>query len=119
MNQLEMFGQNIYLLIGILLFLVLLLVVLVLSWAGVRITIFGWRQRQSLRDQRTARFHRDGTRMPPQGEGICVRCGRAGFDVYCLPGNQRLCEACYRAARDSAAAVLHPTGDSSAPAGRV
>lgn len=96
-----MFAQNIYLLIGILLFLALVFVAFVLGWSGIRMALFGWRQRKARRDQHAARFHDDGTPIPPRGEGLCGRCGRAGFDIYHLPANQRLCESCYRAFRST------------------
>jgi hypothetical protein len=111
-----MFSQNIYLLIGILFFVALAFVALVLSWSGARIAIFRLRQRKSDREVHAARFHEDGAPIPPRGEGLCNRCGRAGFEIYCLPANGRLCESCYGAFRARAADGVSPATPAPAPA---
>ncbi len=94
MGQLEMFGQNIYLLIGILLALVLALILFIVSWTGIKIWLFRKGQRQEELEERRRRIGRDGRPLPPRAAGICEQCQKAG-DIFHLPEGRRLCSECY------------------------
>lgn len=89
-----MFAQNIYLLIGILLALVLGLVLLIASWTGFNIWIFRRKQSDANSEERRKKFDRDGRPLPPRAAGICDRCSQAG-EVFHLPDGGRLCSDCF------------------------
>lgn len=96
MGQLEMFSQNIRLLIGILLVLVVGGGLIIAAWTGLRVWFFRKRQDQSERDERRKKIGRDGRLLPPRAKGICQQCLKAG-DVFHLPDGRRLCPDCYSA----------------------
>lgn len=89
-----MFAQNIFLLIGILLALVLGLILLVASWTGFNIWAFHRKRSAADREERRKKFDRDGRPLPPRAAGICERCGKTG-EVFHLPEGGRLCPACF------------------------
>ncbi len=96
MGQLTMFGQNMHLLIGILVFLAVALVLAIAIWTAVRIWIFRARTAKAHREELASKSNLDGSRLPPSSPGICQQCGAVQDAVYHLPHGGRLCGACYR-----------------------
>lgn len=94
-SQLEMFAQNIRLLIGILMFLGILVIVILGSWTGINFVVFRRRRHAAEREFRSGRFRADGSRLPPRGRGVCQSCGAAGDFIYYLTDGGRLCDGCY------------------------
>ncbi len=98
MGQLQMFGMNIFLLIGLLLFGLITFILLIVFWTTIKVYFF---QRQ----QRTNPYKKFGWKtvapvegMPPSSAGICDTCGRVLSAVFHLPGGVRQCSTCYRKA---------------------
>jgi hypothetical protein len=94
MDQLEMFGQNIQLLIGILLALALGAILTISFWTGIKIWLFRKQQETAELEERQSKFDREGRALPPRGAGLCEKCQKAGV-VFHLPDGRRLCERCY------------------------
>ena len=94
MDQLQTFGLNIHLLIGILLVLAIGLVVVIAVWTGVKVWLFRKKQEAAQHDERRRKFGRDGRPLPPRGPGLCEKCQKAG-EVFHLPDGRRLCESCF------------------------
>ncbi|HMQ14511.1 MAG TPA: hypothetical protein PKC49_00925 [Phycisphaerae bacterium] len=94
--QLEMFGQNIALLGGLLCCCGACLVLLVAAWTGLNIAI--WKQRQAAyeRPRRRPQFDLDGSVLPPLVRGACTGCGHVFGQVCELPDGRRFCAHCYR-----------------------
>lgn len=104
MDQLEMFGQNIHLLIGILLALAIGVILVIAVWTAVKIRAFRNQQELAEREERRTKFDRHGRPLPPRGAGICLKCQKAG-EVFHLPDGRRLCESCYEALGATGAAI--------------
>lgn len=106
-SQLEMFAQNIRLLIGILMFLTILIIALIAGWTGINFLVFRYRRHAAECEFRSGRFRADGSRLPPRGRGVCQSCGAAGDFIYHLTDGGRLCDGCYT---DAAAepGAMHP-----------
>ena len=95
MDQLRMWGQSIYLLLGILLFLLITAVIVIVFWTGFRIWFSRLRQRRDDDRLHEMRHRSDGRPLPPIGEGMCDRCQGVFDAVYHLPSGRRLCRGCY------------------------
>ncbi|MFQ5428899.1 MAG: hypothetical protein ACE5E1_01205 [Phycisphaerae bacterium] len=98
MSQLQMFGMNIFLLVGILLLALIGFVLVVVFWTGIKVWWFRRAQALGRREERRRRFGADGRPRPPIAPGICRRCGQASPEVYHLDAGLRLCPTCYAAA---------------------
>jgi hypothetical protein len=96
-SQLEMFGENMRLLLGIVLFLILGFGSLIAVWTGLKIYFFRRDQRRAAEQFKRSNTGRDGRFLPPVGSGLCDKCGKAGDRVYFLPEGGRRCEACHKA----------------------
>lgn len=94
MDQLQTFGLNIHLLIGILLLLTIGAVLVIAVWTGVKVWLFRKQQESAERQVRRSKIGRDGRVLPPRGAGFCEKCQKAG-EVFHLPDGRRLCESCY------------------------
>jgi hypothetical protein len=90
-----MFGLNMRLLLGLIVFLILLFLVVVGSWTGIRIWVFRRRQKREQHDALIRSHRPDGTPLPPMGEGVCERCQTVSEALYHLPSGRRLCRDCY------------------------
>lgn len=108
--QLTMFGQNIFLLIGIAMLLAIIVIVLfvtVMSWR-----VWRFQRQQSEVDRAFEKLtskppsaapggkHGPADRppdpnLPPMAQGICNECGRVYAKVYHLPDGGRLCKTCF------------------------
>ena len=93
--QLEMWGQNIQFLLGILLFLTVGLAFIIAAWTGIKIFVMRRSQRRAEEDFKRLRTGADGRALPPVGPGFCDKCSRASDRVYFLPDGTRRCQACY------------------------
>lgn len=98
MDQLFNFAMSIRLLVGILVALLLVAVVLISTWTGLRVFLFRRTVRKSEEHEHRRKFRPDGTPYPPRGEGICSQCGKVGKEIFHLPDGRRLCLDCYDAA---------------------
>lgn len=92
-----MFGQNIYVLIGLLVFAAVCVVLLIASWTGVKVLSFKLSQKKAETEERQRKRHPDGT-VIPTAPGVCIKCGQVFPQVYHLMEGNRLCETCYRTA---------------------
>ena len=98
--QLEMFGLNIALLIGLLTVGLLGFVLLIALWTGINILRFRREQRHGRRDSDRARRDDKGRPLPPTSPGVCHRCGKASLKVHHLPSGERSCPNCYHATQN-------------------
>ena len=98
-GQLEMFGQNIWLLIGILFFVLFGAVLLIAAWTGVKVWLFRRDQARGKIEAEQSKSDADGGPLPPSSPGICQQCGKVRDKVYHLPSGDRLCAACYQTER--------------------
>lgn len=93
--QLEMFAQNIALLIGALLCLGATIVILLVLYVGTRVLIFHQQQRRSFQAYLERTRRADGKMYPPVHPGFCEQCGRGGREIYHLTTGEKLCFLCY------------------------
>ncbi|HKQ50199.1 MAG TPA: hypothetical protein VJZ71_19140 [Phycisphaerae bacterium] len=107
MDQLQSFGLNIHILIGILMVLAIGMVLVIAVWTGVKVWLFRKQQEDAKRNERRSKIGRDGCALPPRGAGFCERCQKAG-QVFHLPDGRRLCETCYETHGHSATAAVSP-----------
>lgn len=99
MAQLDMFRQNIRMLIGILTLVVFLGVALLVGWTTFRTWLSARREKQSFEQFERSRHDKAGQRLPPTGMGICTVCGKAGPGTFHLPDGNRMCSGCYEMQR--------------------
>ncbi len=99
MSQLEMFGVNIHLLIGILACGGIGLVVVIILYTSIRAFVFHARQKNAMGTFQKGKTKSDGMALPPVGSGICAQCNTASSKIYFLPDGSRLCSACYESTR--------------------
>lgn len=92
-----MFVQNIFLLIGILMALGILVVIVIVSWTGIRVWLFTRGQKNE---------GKDGDAPEGQGEGLlfrergmCEGCGLYLDKIIKLADGGRLCPSCFEKAR--------------------
>ncbi len=95
MGQLQMFGANIFLILGALILLVFSSVALVAAYIGLRVWIFHRRQRRARAEYRRRTLRADGKRYPPVAGGICQACGRVSATIYYPTTGEKLCSPCY------------------------
>ncbi len=95
MDQLEMFGLNMRLLLGLIMALALLFLLVVGTWTGIKIWVFRRRQKRAQHDASIRSRGPDGRPLPPIGEGVCERCQTVSEELYHLPSGRRLCHDCY------------------------
>ncbi len=95
--QLEMFAQNIALLIGALLCLGASMVILLVLYMGTRMLIFHQQQRRSFQAYLERTRRADGKMYPPVHPGFCEQCGRGSREIYHLTTGEKLCLLCYEA----------------------
>lgn len=93
--QLQMFAQNIRLLIGLLVCAVIGLGLLVLSWTVFRAYRFNRRLKRAEETLSGGPRAPGGADVPPRAPGVCHRCARVDEAVYHLPTGERVCPACY------------------------
>jgi len=105
MTQLDSFALDMRFLLGLIIFLVILFIVVIAAWTGVKVWLF--RSRQKREQQRVyARTHLpDGRPIPPTGEGVCEQCQGVFDKVYHLPSGRRLCSECYVASNEASGNV--------------
>jgi len=101
MAQSNMFGENMWLLVGILSAGLLLLFLLTVGLTGLKIWLFRRRQQRGEREFRFERSFPDGSDKPPAGPGLCDQCGGAFPEVFHLPSGTRRCGDCYDSPADS------------------
>jgi len=94
MSQLQMFGLNIWLLIGILTLLFFVTVGALVIYTSTRAWLYARAQNRSFAKFQAQRLGSDGHRKPPQGSGICRCCGTAVSDGYHTPQGC-FCTACF------------------------
>ncbi len=95
-GQLSMFRQNIQLLIGILMFVVLAIILFIGIWTAIKVWVFRARVAKANGEELASKIDLDGSRLPLSSPGICQQCGMAQDAVYHLPHGRRLCRACCR-----------------------
>ncbi len=96
-QSLELFAQNIALLIGILVTLLFGGIILVAFSVTLRIWLFHRRQRLARAEYLRRTRRSDGKMYPPHGIGICEHCSKVRKFVYYLPTGEQLCPTCYEA----------------------
>ena len=96
MSQLQMFGQNIWLLIGILTFLLFFSVALLVGYTSVRAWLADRTRNRSFAEFQARRRSSDGNLRPPQGSGICKQCGDAVANGYYTTAGC-VCVSCFDA----------------------
>ena len=99
MSQLEMFAQNIHLLIGILFACFCAVLLLITFVIGVKIT--WWQMRRVMAHRAIYGPKRDeqGRLLPQVFRGACTRCGNLFSVVYSVGEHRHLCKRCYRIER--------------------
>lgn len=91
----QMFAQNLALIIGGLIFLFLGFVVLMTTWTGINTLVWIMRKRHADRKVFQKTHRADGQLYPPMGAGVCEVCGRGSDHIYFPPSGERLCPSCY------------------------
>lgn len=86
---------NLGIIIGAVIFGVVLLILVVAAWTGVKLGLWRRSRRQAEQEARRRTHGPDGRPYPPAGRGLCDRCQRALDKVYYLPSGERRCPACY------------------------
>ncbi len=94
MSQLQMFGLNMWLLIGILTLLLFATVGMLVLYTSTRAWLTTRAQNRSFAEFQAQRIGPDGQRKPPQGSGICRRCGDAVANGY-HTSQGCICVACF------------------------
>lgn len=95
MSQLQMFGMNIWFLIGLLIFLAFAGLILVAVWVALKIWLFRMQQKRAFEEYRRRTRRADGKMYPPRAGGICDQCRRVKGVVYHLPSGEKICHDCY------------------------
>ena len=93
--RLNMFGMNLYLIIGAVLGLAVLFVLLVTAWTGVSSLIWLAKRRRAERQFIASTRRADGQVYPAFGEGICGDCHRGDRKIYQVSNSDGLCPTCY------------------------
>lgn len=96
--NLELFGLNLYFLIGLLILLSLAIPLLILAIAMIRERIHRAKVDRAERQRRADGLGPDGRPLPPTAPGLCDDCSIVYVDVYHLPDGRRLCKHCYHPA---------------------
>lgn len=94
MGNFQMFGQNIFLLLGILLVLAFGSVVFLVLVTAVRAFVFARQQRRAYERFRRQSRRADGQAYPPTASGVCDFCGRVSR-LYFPDSGEKLCPLCY------------------------
>jgi hypothetical protein len=88
-------GQNLFLLIGLLIVVVLGALLCLGIWIGLRLWIAGRRERRSWEEFEQQRRAPDGRPYPAFIDGICRECGRGDARIYHGDAGEELCPSCY------------------------
>ncbi|MEP0846937.1 MAG: hypothetical protein HRF50_08970 [Phycisphaerae bacterium] len=116
--QLETFGQNIVLLLGLLFCSVTGFILLVAAWTFSKILVWKLRQYAHTRAARRVVYDEDGQPLPPVFRGACTACGVVFATVYQMPDGRMLCARCRRLAKQATRADAHAGEEPEAGAGR-
>ncbi len=92
-----MFVLNLSFLIGFLFVGTLLLILMIVAWAGVRAGWWHWLARRTAERERRQSRRADGSAYPPTGRGQCQACRSVSREIHYLPNGEKLCRACYDA----------------------
>ena len=101
MDRLTMFGQNIFLLIGILMALGILLVIVLVSWTGIKVWLFTRGQKDQKKDGVEPEGQGDGLLF--RERGMCEGCGLYLDKIIKLADGGRLCPNCFEKAKKASA----------------
>jgi hypothetical protein len=93
--QPEFFVTNMMLLLGLLMAGAIILILIIVSWTGIKLWIFRIRQQQGRTEEYARKHFSDGRSRPPRGQGICEKCHGAFDELYYLPSGEKLCAKCY------------------------
>lgn len=93
--RLNMFGMNLYLIIGAVLGLAVLFVLLIAAWTGISSLIWLAKRRRAEREFIASTRRADGRPYPAFGEGTCSECHRGDRKIYQVPHSVGLCPTCY------------------------
>ncbi len=94
-GQLEMFAQNIALILGTIVLIGICGIAAFAAWTGLRVVYGQAQQRRSWAAYLAERCRADGAPYPPFIEGTCGSCGRGDTKIYQPPTGQHLCPSCY------------------------
>lgn len=95
MSPIQFFAVNACLTLILAFVILLVLMVLIGLWTGVRVGMFAKQWKRADADLKALRVGPDGQPIPPRGQGICQRCTVVRDDVLFLPDGRRLCKGCY------------------------
>ncbi len=88
-------GENLHLLIGLLLLLGIGALVALALWIGLKVWLGHRREEESWEEHRQQRLAPDGRPYPPFIEGICQACGKGDKKIYHSETGLAFCPACY------------------------
>lgn len=94
-QDVRMWAQNIYWLIGLLIFGGFALAVVLALYIGIRMYLFNAGQKKSLEEYHRQTRRADGRMYPPSAVGKCDACGRICKKVYFVRSGELLCPECY------------------------
>lgn len=94
-QRLEVFGQGIFLLIGLLLFLGVGAILGLAIWTGLKMWIWHVRRERAEQEWFDSTHRADGQRYPAHTVGMCERCGESTGTLYCPENMPAVCPACY------------------------
>lgn len=94
----QMFEQNLYLILGGVMVLLVGGFLLVATWTGIKIAWWLWQRRRAEKKWKKATLDINGNPYPPTVEGVCDECGRGSRAIYMAPdSDQGRCPFCYEA----------------------
>lgn len=88
-------GENLHLLIGLLLLLGVGGVVAVAISTGLKVWLGRRREERSWQEHRQQRLAPDGQPYPPFIEGVCQECGKGDRRIYHSDAGVEHCPSCY------------------------
>jgi hypothetical protein len=94
-SRLNMFGMNIFLIIGGIILAVVGLAFLIALWTGFNFWTWRRSQRRAEARRRKERFDDTGQLFPPASRGICSVCETVHPKVYHLEDGARFCPKHY------------------------
>jgi len=89
------FAQNIWLLIGLLLFAAFVVLMIITLWTLLKMWLWRASKRRADQERHDLKYRADGKPYPPAGRGFCDNCEQSCQKVYYMPNNRRLCPDCY------------------------
>ena len=100
MSQLQMFGANMYVLIGLLFSCCCFIILVIGAIVGMKVAWWEGRKWLARRAIYGRKFDERGQPLPRAYRGACTRCGHLFNVVYDVDEHRQLCTRCYGIERE-------------------